>query len=406
MDSRGRASRNSFRLKLVKHYFYTLLFLPFALLSFSQDIYTPPKIQNAIPTLDGVIQAGEWEFAEKILLDFEVDPGNNINPKEKTIAYVSYTNTHLYIAIHAFANPKDIRASVRSRDDFGLIGDDFVLLRFDTYADGRNNYLLLANAFGSQLDARAINALTDDDRYDSSFNVDYDQYKLPKFGMIKSWYETGMDISGFIGGTASNPRIHEQDQHGLGPVILKSAVYFGLSFQVLGTGAEVNPVFLIYPKFTLWNPHNVPIAPSKYVVQVRCDVNTLITDIAANGRLYAAYNESKDFYYEGHFVHPDPSTGSYSKFQWTRSLLERNNELKEFGLEVDAYDYEADQQEVKQEYGIDLIEQIKEKYDGILLAVSHDKFSMINIESLKKDSNSIVYDLKGFLPRNIVDCRL
>ena len=174
MDSRGRASRNSFRLKLVKHYFYTLLFLPFALLSFSQDIYTPPKIQNAIPTLDGVIQAGEWEFAEKILLDFEVNPGNNINPKEKTIAYVSYTNMHLYIAIHAFANPKDIRASVRSRDDFGLIGDDFVLLRFDTYADGRNNYLLLANAFGSQLDARAINALTDDDRYDSSFNVDYE----------------------------------------------------------------------------------------------------------------------------------------------------------------------------------------------------------------------------------------
>ena len=47
-----------------------------------------------------------------------------------------------------------------------------------------------------------------------------------------------------------------------------------------------------------------------------------------------------------------------------------------------------------------------EKYDGILLAVSHDKFSLIDIKSLKKDSNSIVYDLKGFLPRNIVDSRL
>ena len=82
------------------------------------------------------------------------------------------------------------------------------------------------------------------------------------------------------------------------------------------------------------------------------------------------------------------------------------NELKEFGLEVDAYDYEADQQEVKEEHGIDLIDQIKEKYDGILLAVSHNKFSMINIESLKKDSNSVVYDLKGFLPRNLVNSRL
>ena len=47
------------------------------------------------------------------------------------------------------------------------------------------------------------------------------------------------------------------------------------------------------------------------------------------------------------------------------------HELKEFGLEVDAYDYEADPKEVKQEYGIHLLDEIKDKYDGILLAVSH-----------------------------------
>ena len=82
------------------------------------------------------------------------------------------------------------------------------------------------------------------------------------------------------------------------------------------------------------------------------------------------------------------------------------NELKEFGLEVDVYDYQADPVEVKQEYGIHLLDQITDKYDGILLAVSHHKFSFINIESIKKDSKSIVYDLKGFLPRNQVDSRL
>ena len=83
-----------------------------------------------------------------------------------------------------------------------------------------------------------------------------------------------------------------------------------------------------------------------------------------------------------------------------------HNELKEFGLEVDVYDYEADTAEVKEECGILLIDEIKEKYDGILLAVSHDKFSHVNIESIKKDSKSIVYDLKGFLPRNHVSARL
>ena len=83
-----------------------------------------------------------------------------------------------------------------------------------------------------------------------------------------------------------------------------------------------------------------------------------------------------------------------------------HKELGEFGLDVDVYDYEANTSEVKQEYGIDLLDEISDKYDGILLAVSHNKFSLIDIASLKKDSNSIVYDLKGFLPRNQVDSRL
>ena len=83
-----------------------------------------------------------------------------------------------------------------------------------------------------------------------------------------------------------------------------------------------------------------------------------------------------------------------------------HNELKEFGLEVDVYDYEADQAEVKEEYGIHLIDEIKEKYDGVLLAVAHNKFSMIDVQSLKRDSESVVFDLKGFLPRNIVNSRL
>ena len=82
------------------------------------------------------------------------------------------------------------------------------------------------------------------------------------------------------------------------------------------------------------------------------------------------------------------------------------HELKEFGLQVDAYDYQADPVEVKQEYGIHLLDEITDKYDGILLAVSHKKFLSINIESVKKDAKSIVYDLKGFLPRNLVNSRL
>ena len=66
------------------------------------------------------------------------------------------------------------------------------------------------------------------------------------------------------------------------------------------------------------------------------------------------------------------------------------HELKEFGLEVDAYDYEANPAEVKQEYGIHLIDEIKDKYEGILLAVAHNEFLKIDIPSIKNDSKSIV----------------
>ena len=50
------------------------------------------------------------------------------------------------------------------------------------------------------------------------------------------------------------------------------------------------------------------------------------------------------------------------------------NELIAFGLMVDVFDYEADKSQVKKEYNIDLLEEINEKYDGIILAVKHSDF--------------------------------
>ena len=87
-------------------------------------------------------------------------------------------------------------------------------------------------------------------------------------------------------------------------------------------------------------------------------------------------------------------------------VIDVYNELLDFGLSVDLYDPQADNQEVKEEYGTELIPSISEKYDGILLAVSHKEFTKLKLSSLKKDSNSIVFDLKGFLPRDQVNSRL
>ncbi len=76
-------------------------------------------------------------------------------------------------------------------------------------------------------------------------------------------------------------------------------------------------------------------------------------------------------------------------------------ELQEFGTEVSVYDPWADAEEVKREYGINLLSTINEpqstKYDAIVLAVAHDKFIGLNIESLKNGSDAVVCDIKSKL---------
>jgi len=87
-------------------------------------------------------------------------------------------------------------------------------------------------------------------------------------------------------------------------------------------------------------------------------------------------------------------------------IIDVFKELTEFGLIVDIYDPEANTVEVKNEYDVDLINNLDNKYDGILLAVAHQAFTQVNLSNLKKDKSAIVFDLKGFLHRNEVNARL
>jgi UDP-N-acetyl-D-galactosamine dehydrogenase len=45
------------------------------------------------------------------------------------------------------------------------------------------------------------------------------------------------------------------------------------------------------------------------------------------------------------------------------------------------------------------------QFDAIILAVSHDEFKSLNWDRLK-NSNTIVYDVKGVLPKDKIDARL
>jgi UDP-N-acetyl-D-galactosamine dehydrogenase len=86
-------------------------------------------------------------------------------------------------------------------------------------------------------------------------------------------------------------------------------------------------------------------------------------------------------------------------------VIDIYNELFQFGLKIDVYDPYPNSEDVFREYGINTIKQFS-KYDGIILAVSHKEFLTLNFEELKLDNNSIIFDIKSVLKREIVDARL
>ena len=82
------------------------------------------------------------------------------------------------------------------------------------------------------------------------------------------------------------------------------------------------------------------------------------------------------------------------------------NELLQFNMNVDVYDPKADKQQVFNEFGINLIDSITEKYEAIVLTVPHKEFFDLNIKSLFSSNQAILFDIKSVLDRSIVTSRL
>lgn len=80
--------------------------------------------------------------------------------------------------------------------------------------------------------------------------------------------------------------------------------------------------------------------------------------------------------------------------------------LKEYNLNLTIYDPWANPAIAKHEYDIDITNELpKEQFDAVILAVSHREFADLDVTKLVKDRH-VIYDVKGFLNREIVDGRL
>lgn len=81
-------------------------------------------------------------------------------------------------------------------------------------------------------------------------------------------------------------------------------------------------------------------------------------------------------------------------------------EFTEYGIAVDVYDPWADPLEAKKEYGLTLVQELRQDtYSAVVVAVAHRQFSDISITDLRGfcKEKAVIYDVKSLYPRDQVD---
>ena len=80
--------------------------------------------------------------------------------------------------------------------------------------------------------------------------------------------------------------------------------------------------------------------------------------------------------------------------------------LKEYNVNITVYDPWATPAIAKHEYGIDVTNELPtEKFDALIMGVAHNEFKELNVTDFVKEQH-VIFDVKGTLPKEIVDARL
>ncbi|HKL40574.1 MAG TPA: nucleotide sugar dehydrogenase, partial [Cryomorphaceae bacterium] len=78
-------------------------------------------------------------------------------------------------------------------------------------------------------------------------------------------------------------------------------------------------------------------------------------------------------------------------------VVDTVKELESFGVQVDVIDPHASPEEIKHEYGYDLVEKPNPKYDGVIVAVNHSDYENLPESYFEEiiDADGVFVDLKG-----------
>ncbi len=123
---------------------------------------TIPKTSQKIK-LDGELDEPFWQQATKVNLGYETRPGENIDARAKTTAYIIEDGDSLLIGIIAEdPEPSKIQASLKDRDT--IWADDLLGFKIDTFNDHRKAYNFFVNPLGIQMDSIEDDIAGNEDR--------------------------------------------------------------------------------------------------------------------------------------------------------------------------------------------------------------------------------------------------
>src|SRR5690242_13548403 len=77
-------------------------------------------------TIDGDLSDPGWKDALRFDTWYETNPGDSVEPKVKTIGWITYDDHFFYVAIDSYdPNPSQIRSQLGDHDNINGNSDDF-----------------------------------------------------------------------------------------------------------------------------------------------------------------------------------------------------------------------------------------------------------------------------------------
>lgn len=114
----------------------------------------------------------------------------------------------------------------------------------------------------------------------ADFGLESYARNLPTFGLLRTWANIAENVDSFDDGVDPRPHVIDQSkpqQHGIYPVINSIKWIMVPAYSISGGSisdirkgdeAAVNLSMVMWPRIVIWNPHNVKLNPSDYLIRI------------------------------------------------------------------------------------------------------------------------------------------